>query len=66
MTAATGWCSSVTPSTHRPTAPASPVARRIMQTAMPLVFKVMNFEKTIGPEQRYAIDWDEHVAFSGV
>jgi 2-polyprenyl-6-methoxyphenol hydroxylase-like FAD-dependent oxidoreductase len=38
-----------------------PVARRFMQTVMPLFFKLMNFEKTIGPEQRYAIDWDEHV-----
>jgi len=38
-----------------------PVARRFMQTAMPLFFKLMNFEKTIGPEQRYAIDWDERV-----
>ena len=41
-----------------------PVGRRFMQTAMPLVFKVMNFEKTIGPEQRYTIDWDEHLTVS--
>jgi 2-polyprenyl-6-methoxyphenol hydroxylase-like FAD-dependent oxidoreductase len=41
-----------------------PVGRRFMQTVMPLFFKVMNFEKTIGPEQRYAIDWDEHVTVS--
>jgi 2-polyprenyl-6-methoxyphenol hydroxylase-like FAD-dependent oxidoreductase len=39
-----------------------PVARRFMQTAMPLFFKLMNFEKTIGPEQRYAIDWDEQLS----
>jgi 2-polyprenyl-6-methoxyphenol hydroxylase-like FAD-dependent oxidoreductase len=39
-----------------------PVARRIMQMAMPLVLKMVNFEKTIGPEQRYVIDWDDHVA----
>jgi 2-polyprenyl-6-methoxyphenol hydroxylase-like FAD-dependent oxidoreductase len=39
-----------------------PVARRIMQTAMPLVLKLVNFEKTLGSEQRYAIDWDDHVA----
>jgi hypothetical protein len=38
-----------------------PVARRFMQTVMPLFFKLMNFEKTIGPEQRYAIDWDARV-----
>jgi 2-polyprenyl-6-methoxyphenol hydroxylase-like FAD-dependent oxidoreductase len=42
-----------------------PVGRRFMQTVMPLFFKVMNFEKTIGPEQRYAIDWDEHLTLSG-
>jgi 2-polyprenyl-6-methoxyphenol hydroxylase-like FAD-dependent oxidoreductase len=41
-----------------------PVGRRFMQTVMPLFFKVMNFEKTIGPEQRYAIDWDEHLTVS--
>jgi 2-polyprenyl-6-methoxyphenol hydroxylase-like FAD-dependent oxidoreductase len=41
-----------------------PVGRRIMQTVMPLFFKAMNFEKTIGPEQRYSIDWDEHLAVS--
>ena len=41
-----------------------PIGRRLMQTAMPLFFKVMNFEKTIGPEQRYAIDWDEHLTAS--
>ena len=41
-----------------------PVGRRLMQTVMPLFFKVMNFEKTIGPEQRYAIDWDEHLTGS--
>ena len=35
-----------------------------MQTVMPLFFKVMNFEKTIGPEQRYAIDWDERLSLS--
>jgi 2-polyprenyl-6-methoxyphenol hydroxylase-like FAD-dependent oxidoreductase len=41
-----------------------PVGRRVMQTVMPLFFKVMNFEKTIGPEQRYTIDWDEHLTLS--
>jgi len=41
-----------------------PVGRRLMQTAMPLFFKLMNFEKTIGPEQRYTIDWDEQLTVS--
>ena len=41
-----------------------PVASRIMQTVMPLFFKLLNFEKTIGPEQRYIIDWDEHLTAS--
>jgi len=39
-----------------------PVARRFMQATMPLFFKLMNFEKMIGAEQRYAIDWDERLA----
>ena len=38
-----------------------PVGRRMMQTVMPLFFKLMDFEKTTGPEQRYTIDWDERV-----
>ncbi len=38
-----------------------PVGRRIMQTVLPLVLKVMNVEKTTGPEQRYTIDWDARV-----
>lgn len=41
-----------------------PVGRRFMQTVMPLFFKVMNLEKTIGPEQRYTIDWDERLTIS--
>jgi 2-polyprenyl-6-methoxyphenol hydroxylase-like FAD-dependent oxidoreductase len=41
-----------------------PIGRRFMQTAMPFFFKVMNFEKTIGSEQRYTIDWDEHLTVS--
>lgn len=43
-----------------------PVARRFMQTVMPLFFKLMNFEKTLGPEQRYTIDWNEHLTASRV
>ncbi|SBT46046.1 FAD-dependent monooxygenase [Micromonospora auratinigra] len=39
-----------------------PVARAIMPVLMPLFVKAaMNPEKTIGPEQRYVIDWDEPV-----
>jgi 2-polyprenyl-6-methoxyphenol hydroxylase-like FAD-dependent oxidoreductase len=41
-----------------------PVARRFMQAVMPTFFKLMNFEKTIGPEQRHTIDWDEHLSIS--
>jgi hypothetical protein len=34
-----------------------------MQTFMPLfcIFKVMDFEKTTGPEQRYTTDWHARV-----
>ena len=39
-----------------------PVMRGIMRTVMPLMFKAMNFEKSLGPEQRYAIDWDAPVS----
>ncbi|MEU7633609.1 FAD-dependent monooxygenase [Nocardia sp. NPDC049220] len=36
-----------------------PVARKAMRLLMPLMAKtVMNPEKTMGPEQRYRIDWD--------
>ncbi|MEU7768894.1 FAD-dependent monooxygenase [Nocardia sp. NPDC049190] len=36
-----------------------PVARKAMQLLVPLMAKtVMNPEKTMGPEQRYRIDWD--------
>jgi len=38
-----------------------PIARRFMQAFMPLMFKAMNFEKVMGPEQRYTIDWSEPV-----
>jgi 2-polyprenyl-6-methoxyphenol hydroxylase-like FAD-dependent oxidoreductase len=38
------------------------VARMLMPLLMPLMMKTaMNPEKTIGPEQRYAIDWDAPV-----
>ncbi|WP_159842659.1 FAD-dependent oxidoreductase [Nocardia sp. CY41] len=36
-----------------------PVGRKVMQLLMPLMAKtVMKPEKTMGPEQRYRIDWD--------
>lgn len=38
-----------------------PVARKAMHALMPVFFKVMNFEKTMGWEQRYRIDWDAPV-----
>ncbi len=38
------------------------VARRLMPLLMPIMLRtVMNPEKTMGPEQRYRIDWDEPV-----
>ncbi|NES12441.1 FAD-dependent monooxygenase [Micromonospora sp. PPF5-17] len=40
-----------------------PVARAIMPVLMPLFIKAaMDPEKTVGPEQRYVIDWDAPVA----
>ena len=38
-----------------------PVGRVVMRAVMPTFFKLMNFEKTMGWEQRYRIDWDERV-----
>lgn len=34
-----------------------PVGRKLMQLTAPLFIKMMNTEKTMGPEQRYRIDW---------
>lgn len=39
-----------------------PVARRVMQAVMPLLFRRMDAEKTMGPELRYRIDWGVPVA----
>jgi 2-polyprenyl-6-methoxyphenol hydroxylase-like FAD-dependent oxidoreductase len=39
-----------------------PVARRAMSLLMPLAFKVMNIEKSMGWEQRHRIDWDASAA----
>ena len=38
-----------------------PVGRAMMHAMMPLFFKMMNFEKTMGWEQRHRIDWDAPV-----
>lgn len=43
-----------------------PVARKMMQLMMPVMFKAMNPEKTMGWEQRYTIDWDARVEPVGV
>ena len=32
-----------------------------MKLVLPVVFRAMNPEKTLGPELRYAIDWDTPV-----
>jgi 2-polyprenyl-6-methoxyphenol hydroxylase-like FAD-dependent oxidoreductase len=37
------------------------VARKAMHALMPIFFKLMNFEKTMGREQRYRIAWDAPV-----
>ncbi|MGH3417330.1 MAG: FAD-dependent oxidoreductase [Actinocrinis sp.] len=39
-----------------------PVGRKAMQALMPIFFKMMNFEKVLGREQRYRIDWDAPAA----
>ena len=38
-----------------------PVGRKLMHALMPIFFEMMNFEKTMGWEQRYRIDWDAPV-----
>ena len=38
-----------------------PVARQLMRSLMPIMFKVMKPEATVGWEQRYTIDWDARV-----
>ncbi|WP_282782802.1 MULTISPECIES: FAD-dependent monooxygenase [unclassified Nocardia] len=40
---------------------AGPIARRAMYLLLPLVVKMMDPEKTLGPEQRFRIDWDAPV-----
>jgi 2-polyprenyl-6-methoxyphenol hydroxylase-like FAD-dependent oxidoreductase len=43
-----------------------PVARKAMHALMPIFFKLMNFEKTMGWEQRYRIDWDTPVSAEAI
>jgi 2-polyprenyl-6-methoxyphenol hydroxylase-like FAD-dependent oxidoreductase len=38
------------------------VARVFMPLALPLMFKLMDLERTMGTEQRYTIDWDARVS----
>ena len=38
-----------------------PVARRLMPITLPVMFKTMNLEKSIGTEQRHVIDWSTPV-----
>jgi 2-polyprenyl-6-methoxyphenol hydroxylase-like FAD-dependent oxidoreductase len=38
------------------------VARMFTPIALPLMFKLMDLEKTMGAEQRFAIDWDARVS----
>jgi 2-polyprenyl-6-methoxyphenol hydroxylase-like FAD-dependent oxidoreductase len=38
-----------------------PVGRRIMRTVMPIVMRRMDVERTMGPEQRYRIDWERRM-----
>lgn len=42
-----------------------PIGRAVMRGLMPLAFKLLNFEKTLGPELRYRIDWDATANPSG-
>jgi 2-polyprenyl-6-methoxyphenol hydroxylase-like FAD-dependent oxidoreductase len=38
-----------------------PVARRVMRAVMPIVFRRMDVERTMGPELRHRIDWGSTV-----
>ncbi|MEV6275423.1 FAD-dependent monooxygenase [Nocardia sp. NPDC051832] len=39
-----------------------PVARKMMNVVMPVMFRLMDQEKQLGAEQRYRIDWDAPVS----
>ena len=41
-----------------------PLAQKIMPALMPLIFKLMDVEKTMGPELRHEIDWSAPVSAS--
>jgi 2-polyprenyl-6-methoxyphenol hydroxylase-like FAD-dependent oxidoreductase len=43
-----------------------PVARTMMSLMMPVMFKMVNMEKTMGAEQRYTIDWDAPVTGTAI
>jgi 2-polyprenyl-6-methoxyphenol hydroxylase-like FAD-dependent oxidoreductase len=38
-----------------------PIGRKMMQAMMPMFFRLMSVDKTLGWEQRYRIDWDARV-----
>jgi 2-polyprenyl-6-methoxyphenol hydroxylase-like FAD-dependent oxidoreductase len=38
-----------------------PIGRKAMHVMMPLFFRMMNFDKVMGAEQRYRIDWEAPV-----
>ncbi|HEX7341935.1 MAG TPA: FAD-dependent monooxygenase [Rhodanobacteraceae bacterium] len=38
-----------------------PMTRKLMRAAMPLMFRVMDWEKSLGPEQRHKIEWNARV-----
>ena len=38
-----------------------PVGRKVMHLTMPVFFKLMNFDKVLGWEQRYRIEWEAPV-----
>jgi hypothetical protein len=39
-----------------------PIGRAVLPVLMPVFARLMRPEKTLGPEQRFRIDWDAHVA----
>jgi 2-polyprenyl-6-methoxyphenol hydroxylase-like FAD-dependent oxidoreductase len=38
-----------------------PLARRLVPLFLPLMFRMMDVEKTVGEETRYTIDWEQPV-----
>ncbi|MBS2553189.1 FAD-dependent monooxygenase [Catenulispora sp. NL8] len=39
-----------------------PVGRKVMHLTMPVLFRMMNFDKVMGWEQRYRIEWEAEVS----